>query len=282
MGGLKLFYRSVGKAKRGTLLALHGGPGGSYDYLYPLFDLAEAGYRVVIFDQSGGGKSEVPKDRALFTVEHFVAEVEGIRSELNLGRVHLYGHSWGGMLAQEYALKFQRNISSLILSGTTSSVPALEREMERVFRRMSKKAQDAVAKYEAAGDFDNPEYSKAVDEFNRKHQCRLDPWPLTLKFAFEHFSRPVGETMFGLNLVTVSGNMKYWEVTGRLSRIRVPTLVLCGEHDFLTPKLHQEIQRKIGGSKLVVLKGASHGAMWEKRRAYVGALRGFLSQISRQ
>jgi proline iminopeptidase len=277
IGGLRVFYRSVGDPNHGTLLGLHGGPGGSYDYLSPLFDLADSGYRVVLYDQSGGGKSEAPKSRATFTAEHFVEEVEGLRKVLRLGKVHLYGHSWGGMLAQAYALKHQRNLSSLILSGTTSSVPMLEEEARQVVRGLSKSAREAIAKYESADDFENPSYLAAIDEFNKKHQCRLDPWPETVKFAFEHFSKPVGETMFGLYSVDVTGNMRYWDVTERLETLKLPCLILCGSEDFLTPKLHKRIHSKIRGSRLVVFEGVSHASMWEARKEYVGTIRDFLA-----
>jgi len=279
VGGLRLFYRCAGEPTYRAVFCLHGGPGGSYDYLMPLLDLAEIRRRVVFYDQGGGGKSEVPKDRAYFTVERFVEEVEGVRRALKLGKVHLYGHSWGGMLAQAYALKYQRNLSSLILSGTTSSVPLLESEVGRTFLSLSADSRRKITEYESKGDFENPEYLKAIDEFNKKHQCRLDPWPETLKYSFEHFSKPVGETMFGLNLVKVTGNMRYWDVTERLKTLRVPCLILCGELDFLTPKLHRIIHSKIRGSKLVVLKGVSHASMWEARRAYVKAVGDFLARI---
>lgn len=279
VAGFSIYYRSEGEPARGTVLGLHGGPGGSYDYLVPLFALANHGYRVVLYDQSGSGKSEVPKDRSLFVVERFVEEVEGVRKALSLGKVHLYGHSWGGMLAQAYALKYQENLNSLLLSGTTSSVPMLEAEAGRIFQTLPANVRKAVTKYEALGDFQNPEYAAAVDVFNKKYQCLLDPWPETLKFSFSHFSLPVGETMFGPGLVTVSGNMRYWEVTDKLQSLRVPCLVICGDHDFLTQKLHRMIHQNIRGSKLVILKGASHGAMWDARDEYIKELRTFLDSL---
>jgi len=279
VGGLGVYYRSEGKPVKGTLLALHGAPEGSYDYLTPLFGLADRGYRVVLYDQSGGGKSEVPKDRSNYTMEHFVEEVEGVRSALGLGKVHLYGHSWGGMLAQGYALKHGKNLRSLTLSGTTSSVPMLESELERIFEKLPPKVKAAVNKYEPLGDYQNPEYVAAMDVFNRMYQCRLDPWPETLVYSFAHSSIPVGETMFGLNLVRVTGNMKYWDVTSQLRKLRLPCLVICGDHDFLTPKLHRELHKSIRGSKLVILKGVSHGSMWEAPGPYLQAIGNFLDSV---
>ena len=279
VGGFRIYYRSEGEPAKGTVLGLHGGPGGTYDYLTPLFDLASTGRRVVLYDQSGGGKSEPLKDPALYNVEHYVEEVEGVRKALKLRKVHLYGHSWGGMLAQAYALKYQSNLESLILSGTTSSIPLFVEEMKKVFETLPADVRKKIAKYESEGDFQNPKYLEAVDVFNHMHQALVDPWPETLKYSFEHFSLPVLNTMFGPNFVETSGNMRYWDVTDRLGTLNVPCLIIHGDRDFLTPKLHQLLHKKIRGSKLVTMKGVSHGSMWDARDAYIKHLADFLDSV---
>jgi len=279
VGGFRIYYRSEGEPSRGTVLGLHGGPGGSYDYLTPLFDLAKSGYQVVLYDQSGGGKSQRLKDPALYTIERYVEEVEGVRKGLELGTVHLYGHSWGGMLAQAYALKYQANIRSLVLSGTTSSIPLLVEEGRKVFETLPPDVRKAVTRYEDEGDFRNPNYLVAVEKFNHLHQAIIEPWPETLKFAFDSFSFSVADTMFGPHLVAVSGNMRYWDVTDKLGSLKVPCLIICGDRDFLTPRLHQLLQKKIRRSKLVIMKGVSHGSMWDARDAYIRHLATFLNSL---
>jgi len=277
--GLKIYFRSEGEADKGTLLCMHGGPGYTYDYLTPLFDLARFGYRVVIYDQAGSGKSGIPKDPARYTIESFVEDAEGVRRALGLKKIHLLGFSWGGMLAQAYALEYQRNLASLILSGTTPSVPLLKQEAARLFRALPADARETITKHEKTGEFDNPEYAKALEEFQRRHTLRVSPAPDPLTYSDEHLNREVGRVMFGPNLVEVTGNMRYWDVTERLGELRVPCLVMCGEHDFLSPKLHRVLHRKIRGSKLVILKGASHLSMWEKRDAYIKTVAGFLDSL---
>lgn len=278
--GLRIYYRAEGEPKKGTVLCLHGGPGFTYDYLAPLFDLAKHGYRVVIYDQGGGGKSEVPKNPTRYTIESFAAEAEGVRKALGLGKVHLLGFSWGGMLAQAYALDHQSNLSSLILSGTTPSIPLLEKEVTRLFRALPADARQKITKYEDVGDFQNPEYAKAIEEFQKRHQLRILPVPDPMQYSDEHASREVGRIMFGPNLVEVAGNMRYWDVTARLKGLKIPCLIICGEHDFLTPRLHRLMHQKIRGSKLVVLKGASHLSMWEVRGPYIKAIAGFLDSLA--
>ena len=261
---------------------MHGGPGYTYDYLVPLFDLAKHGYRVVIYEQAGSGKSSVPRDPARYTIESFVEDAEDVRKALGLGKTHLLGFSWGGMLAQAYALKYQRNLASLILSGTTPSIPLLEREGARLFETLPAGTREKITWHEEAGEFDNSEYLKALQEFQRRYTLRIHPIPDPMTYSDEHVNREVGRVMFGPNLVEVTGNMRYWDVTGRLNKLRIPCLVICGEHDFLTPKLHKVMHRKIGGSKLVIIKGASHLAMWETRGAYIKALASFLDSLRRE
>jgi len=277
--GFRIYYRSEGEPSRGTVLGLYGGPGSSYDMLTPLFDLAKAGYRVVLYDQSGGGKSQRLKDPALYSIERYVKEVEGVRKALKLGRVHLYGISWGGMLAQAYALKHQQNLQSLILSGTTSSIPIWMEEVERLFQALPADVRKAVTKYESEGDFQNPEYVAAVGKFYNLHMCLLEPMPETLKYVFENFSLPVVNTMMGPNLVSVSGSMRYWDVTDKLGTLKVPSLIICGDRDFLTPRLHELLHRKIRRSKLVIMEGVSHCSIWEARQAYIRHIADFLDSV---
>ncbi len=130
--GYKLFHKTFGEAQKGTILCLHGGPGGTHDYMLPLADLAHSGYRVVFYDQIGCGKSELPKNITLFSVERAVVEVEAMRQGLGLGKVNLIGSSWGGMLAIAYALKYQRNLKSIVTIGGLASVPLTTTEMERM------------------------------------------------------------------------------------------------------------------------------------------------------
>ncbi|MGA2200095.1 MAG: alpha/beta fold hydrolase, partial [Nitrososphaerales archaeon] len=131
--GYNLFYKVFTPATvRATIVCLHGGPGATHDYLLAMRDLAKFGYKVVFYDQLGCGNSEMPKDPALFTVERGVEELEAFRHEMGLGKVHLMGSSYGGMLALAYAVKYQRNLRSLITTGGLGSVPLTISEMQRL------------------------------------------------------------------------------------------------------------------------------------------------------
>jgi len=278
--GFNLFYKVIGEPTMGTILCLHGGPGGTHDYMLPLADLAQRGYRVVFYDQLGCGKSELPKNVTLFTVERAVEEVEGIRRALGLGKVILLGSSWGGMLAIAYALKYQKNLKSIVTIGGLASVPLTTAEMDRMKRELPAEIVEILTRYEQEGDFENPEYLKAVQVFYRQHLCRLPEWPKELLYTMEHTSRPVYHTMNGPNEFTTIGNIRYWDATSQLHKIRVPTLVMGGRYDEVSPKVARSIHKGIKRSKLVTFRNSSHLPFWEEREKFMGVVRRFLDNVS--
>ena len=274
--GFDLFYRQFGEPVRGDVLGLHGGPGMTHDYLLSLADLAEHGYRVTLYDQLGCGKSQVPKDLALFVPEHYVEEVDAFRKEMKLGRPHVVGSSWGGMLAIAYALKYQRNMSTLTTVGGLHSVPLTVREMQRMKKKLPAGVQATMAKYESLGEYENPEYADAVMVYYKKHLCRLDPWPDELSYSMKHVSKPVYGTMNGPNEFTITGNIRYWDVTSQLRTIRVPTLVLGGKYDEVSPVVAREIHKHVKGSELTIFPKSSHLSFWEERDAFMKRVLRFL------
>ena len=277
--GFNLFYRTYGRPTKGTVLCLHGGPGATHDYLLSLEDLAQFGYRVVLIDQLGCGKSDRPRGTGLYTIAHNVEEVEGVRRALRLGTVHLMGSSYGGALAIATALKYQRNLRSLIVTGGLASVPLTVREMRRLVNRLPPKVQETIAKYEALEDYRNPKYLAAVDVFYRRYVCRLPVWPREVTYSFEHLSGPVYFTMNGPNEFTIIGTIKDWDVTDQLPTIHVPTLITVGRYDEVTPRVAESIHRGITGSKLVRFEKSAHLAMWEERSHYIEVLRNFLDGV---
>jgi len=277
--GFNLFYRTYGKPTKGTVLCLHGGPGATHDYLLSLEDLAQFGYRVVLIYQLGCGKSEQPRGTSLYTIAHNVEEVEGVRTSLRLGKIHLMGSSYGGALAIATALKYQRNLRSLIVTGGLASVPLTVREMRRLVNQLPLKVRATLAKFEAREDYRNPKYLAAVDVFYRRYVCRLPVWPREVTYSFEHISGPVYFTMNGPNEFTIIGTIKDWDVTDQLPTIRIPALVTVGRYDEVTPRVAESIHRGIQGSKLVRFEKSAHLAMWEERSHYIEVLRDFLDGV---
>lgn len=276
--GFEIFYKQFGRPKKGEILFLHGGPGATHDYLLPMADLSEHGYRVTFYDQLGCGRSQVPKDASLFVPERYVEEVEAFRKTLELGRPHVIGSSWGGMLAIAYALKYQRNMRSLTTVGGLHNVPLCTREMQRMKRQLPEGVQRQLERYEAAGDYENPEYVKAAMVFYRKHICRLEKWPPELTYTLDHMSKPVYGTMNGPNEFTIIGNTRYWDVTSQLHKIRVPTLILTGKYDEVSPIVGRDMHSHIKGSEFTIFPKSSHLAFWEEREAFMKRVLRFLGK----
>ena len=276
--GFDLFYRQFGDPAKGEILCLHGGPGATHDYMLSIADLADHGYRVTFYDQLGCGRSQVPKNTALFVPERYVEEVEEFRKSLRLGRPHIIGSSWGGMLAIAYALKYQRNMTTMTTVGGLHSVPLTVKEMERMKRGLPVDARETLAKYEAKGEYENPEYLKAVMVFYNKHLCRLSPWPPEVAYSLDHISRPVYGTMNGPNEFTIIGNTRYWDVTPRLKTIKIPALVLGGRYDEVSPTVAREIHKHIRGSELTTFPKSSHLPFWEERDSFMKRVLRFLGK----
>jgi proline iminopeptidase len=276
--GFDLFYRQFGEPEKGEILCLHGGPGATHDYLLSIADLATHGYRVTFYDQLGCGRSQVPKDVALFVPERYVEEVESFRRKMRLGKLHVIGSSWGGMLAIAYALKYQRNMATMTTVGGLHSVPLTIREMERMKRGLPKDVQQTLAKYEAEGDYENPNYLNAVRVFYRKHLCRMTPWPEELTHSLDNTSKPVYGTMNGPNEFTIIGNTRYWDVADQLKTIKIPTLVLGGRYDEVSPVVAREIHKYIRGSELTIFPNSSHLPFWEERESFMKRVLRFLAK----
>ena len=136
--GEMIYYMIVGRGA--PLMIVHGGPGASHDYFLPyLLPLARHN-ELVFIDERGSGRSQKLADPSGYTVENMVEDVEAVRQALNLGKITLLGHSYGGVLAQAYALKYQKNLTHLILCSTFPSTSQMNQVLARAGQRASRRA----------------------------------------------------------------------------------------------------------------------------------------------
>jgi L-proline amide hydrolase len=281
--GYKTWYRVVGDGEdegKFPVLLLHGGPGGTHDYLESLEAIAETGRRAIFYDQLGCGKSD-RADESLWTVETYVEEVGAVRDELALDRVHVFGHSWGGMLGMEYALTQPDGLESLIVAHSPSSVPQWVSEANRLRAALPPDVQATLKKHEEAGTTSDPEYEQACLVFYKRHVCRLDEWPdyvqRSFKFLEEHGE--VYRYMNGPSEFHVVGTIKDWDITDRLGEIRVPTMVITGEHDEATPEINRTVSGAIPGSESVIYAGGSHLSHAEDPEGYLRVIDDFWMRV---
>ncbi len=269
--GFSIYYRSFGRPDKGTVLVLAGGPFGTHDMVLPLADLVQFGYRVVMYDYLGCGRSDRPKGAEHYTQSRAVDEVEGLRRVLRLGRVHLLGISYGGELALDVALRRPKSLRSLVVSSASPSKSLKSSEWNRVFSRMPKGVRDTIERYEDKGDVRNPEYLTALDVWTRRHICRLRVLPYDAWYSLGHWSEPCE----GL-----PSRLEGWDITDRLPEITLPCLVTVGEYDPITPNCARAIHRGIRGSKLITFEDCSHTALWEDRARFIGVVRDFLDGVT--
>ena len=282
--GHRVWTRRVGMASHGErlpIVLLHGGPGVPSDYLEPLEALAADGREVIRYDQLGCGRSDRPDDPSLLKVERFVAELARVREALGLERIHLYGQSWGGMLALEVALAKAEGIASLILSNAPASMPLWVAETTRLRQELPAEVQAVLTAHEQAGTTDSPAYQEAMQVFYRRHVCRIAPWPDCLLRSFEAMEADprVYHAMCGPSEFHITGSLRHWDVSDRLGEIRQPTLVIGGRHDEATPAITEALHRGIRGSEWVVLDACSHLSHLEEPDRYRQVLATFLDRV---
>lgn len=284
--GVLIYYTALGHGA--PLLIVHGGPGASHDYFLPyLLPLARHN-RVIFIDERGSGRSQKLEDASQYTVEEMVEDVEDVRRALKLGQMTLLGHSYGGVLAQAYALKYQRNLTHLILCSTFPST----REMNQVFARMKNKMapelRERIESQEQAGLFGHgPDYEKnrytndymsaAWGEGYFPYLYQNRPDPNYDPVASGVISWDLYREMWGSDgEFVIDGNLKSVEYVDRLHTIKKPTLIIVGDHDECDPSLSQEMHEKIAGSRLVVLPKSGHMTFVDQPGLFVHAIDSFL------
>ena len=274
----RVWYRSVGEGGI-PLLCLHGGPGMTHNYIDPLEDLGDR-RRVIFYDQLGCGRSDRPDDTSLWTVPHFVREVEAVRSGLGLDRLHLFGSSWGGQLAMQYILDYRpESVVSLVMAGSPASMPRWVEGCMQLLAELPDDVRNVIEEHEKNGFTSCPEYLGAVAVFYQRHLCRLQPWPAGLERSFDEMSSVVYETMNGPSEFTVTGRFRDWDVFDRLAEIRQPTLVTGGRYDEIRPDHLEDIHNAIAGSKLVIFENSSHTPFHEERELYMRTVNDFLEGV---
>jgi len=282
--GGRVWYRAVapdsGAGDATPLLCLHGGPGFTHYYLEALEALAGR-RRVIFYDQLGCGRADRPDDVSLWTVDRFVEELAQVRSALGLDRLHLFGSSWGGMLAMQYVLDRQPELESLTLCGSPASMIRWVADCEELLAAEPEATRKTIREHEAADLTACPEYQAAILGFYRKHVCRLDPWPAGFERSFAEAGYQVYNTMNGPSEFTVTGTLKTWDIMDRLPEITVPTLLIGGRYDECTPGHMAEMHRRIAGSELVTIEDASHLCFAEQPEAFNRAVNDFWDRTGR-
>ena len=282
-GVFKVWTKRFGSHPRIRLLLLHGGPGATHEYFEALERfLGAEGVEFIYYDQLGSAYSDQPKDESLWTTERFVDEVEQVRQALGLdkGNFYLLGHSWGGILAVEYALAHQEHLKGLVVSNMMMSIPEYNRYANEVLAKQMDRAVVAeIRAIEKSGRFDSPRYMELLQpHFYAKHICRLEEWPDAVVRAFDTLNKQVYVLMQGPSEFGASGRLEKWDRTADLGRITVPTLVVGATHDTMDPEHMRRVAAGVRHGSFLLCPQGSHMAMWDDQRTYAAGLVRFLKE----
>ena len=282
-GKFHVWTKRFGYNPRIKVLLLHGGPGGTHEFFESFENfLPKEGIEFIYYDQLESAYSDQPNDSSLWTPEHFVEEVEQVRQALGLDKDNFYllGHSWGGILAMEYALKYQDHLKGLIISNMMASMPEYEKYNGVLRSKMRKTLVDSLQGYEAKGLYEDPVYeSLMINEYYNQHLCRVVPWPEPVVRGFKHLSKGIYVTMQGPSEFKTGGRLITWDRSKDLSKIKVPTLTIGGEFDTMDPKYMEWMSKQVQHGSYVYCPQGSHCDMWDDQEHYFPGLIKFLQDV---
>jgi proline iminopeptidase len=288
-GEYQVWVKRVGNNPDLRMLLLHGGPGATHEYLEACDSyLPAAGVEYYYYDQLGSGLSDQPDEPSLWELDRFVEEVEQVRRALGLSRDNfvLYGQSWGGILAIEYALKYQQHLRGLVISNMMSSVPAYNAYAEQVLMpEMDQTALAEIKALEASGDTDNPRYLELLLEQHYVHHVLRMPvadWPDPAQRGFAHINPAIYVSMQGPSELGISADAKLaaWERTDDLPLIEVPALVIGARYDTMDPAHMEMMARSLPKGRYLHCPNGSHLAMYDDQAVYFAGLTDFLRDLA--
>jgi proline iminopeptidase len=279
-GQHQVWVKRVGNNPDLKVLLLHGGPGSTHEYLEACDSfLPAAGIEYYYYDQLGSGFSDQPEDPSLWEVSRFVDEVEQVRRALGLGPDNfvLYGHSWGGILAIEYALKYQQHLRGLVISNMAASADSFVKHVSKLRAQFPADVRAKLEFYENANKTDDPEYQRLLfDKVYKIFICRLDPWPDPVLRSLGGWNQHVYRVLQGRNEFEATGRMKGWNRWDDLPKIKVRTLTMGARYDEMDPEDMRKMGSLIPHGQAWISETGSHFAMYDDQRNYFEALLGFL------
>jgi proline iminopeptidase len=285
-GEFKIWTKRVGNNPRIKVLLLHGGPGATHEYLEScdsFFPSTEIEY--YYYDQLGSYYSDQPQDDTLWEIDRFVEEIEQVRKALKLDKsnFYLFGQSWGGVLAVEYALKYQDNLKGLIISNMMMSCPEYGKyAKEELGPKMPPEVLSEILEMEGKDDFDNPRYMELlIPNYYVEHILRIpyEEWPDPVNRTFKHLNQEVYISMQGPSEFGIRGKLEKWDRTQDLDKINIPTLVIGATYDTMDPKHMEWVASQIKHGQFLLCPNGSHFALYDDQETYFSGLIKFIKDV---
>jgi proline iminopeptidase len=285
-GEFKIWTKRIGNNPKAKVLLLNGGPGCTHEYFECLESFFPAeGIEFIYYDQLGCGNSDNPNDTSMWDLPRFVEEVEQVRTALNLNKDNFYllGHSWGGILGIEYALKYQQNLKALIVSNMMSSCPEYGKYADDVLaKQMPPAVLDSIRTIEAKGDFSNPRYmALLMPHFYAQHICRfpVGQFPDPVNRALNKINQSLYVTMQGPSEFGIAGKLEKWDRTADLKNIQVPTLTIGGKYDTMDPAYMEMMSKQLPKGSYLYCANGSHFSMYDDQQTYMKGLIKFIKSV---
>ena len=285
IGEFKVWTKRFGNNPKIKILLLHGGPAMTHEYMecFETFFQRE-GFEFYEYDQLGSYYSDQPKDSSLWITERFVEEVEQVRKAIGADKDNFYvlGNSWGGILAMEYALKYQKNIKGLLVANMVASAPEYGKYADEVLAKQIKPEILAeIRALETKKDFNNPRYMELlIPNFYKKHLCRLKEWPDGLNRASKHVNGEIYTLMQGPSEFGISGRLAKWDIKNRLHEITVPTLMIGAKYDTMDPRAMEEQSKLVKKGRYLYCPNGSHLAMWDDQKVFMDGVIKFINDVN--
>jgi proline iminopeptidase len=275
--GGNIWYSISGAGKGIPVVLLHGGPGGSSFCLKPFEELGND-RQIIRYDQLGGGKSDAVTDTTMFTIKHFVLELDALRKSLKINKWNVLGHSWGTILAIEYYRAFPDRVASLTFASACFDIPAYANRAKQLLKTLPDSLQQAVYKAENSGNYQDPLYQTAINRFTELYLVRK-PIQADIDSTLATYNYSIYNYMQGPSEFTITGTLKNYDATSYLSQIKVPALFTVGEFDEVGPELVKNFADKVQGSQYVVFPNSAHITMWDTRNENIKVIRDFLLSV---
>jgi proline iminopeptidase len=286
-GKYKVWTKRIGNNPTIKILLLHGGPAMTHEY-FESFDsfLPKEGIEYYYYDQLGSYYSDQPTDSSLWTTERFVEEVEDVRKGLGLDSTNFFllGSSWGGILAMEYALKYQQNLKGLLISNMMASAPEYGKYSEEVLaKQMNPSVLAEVRALEAKKDFTNPRYMELLLlNLYSLHLCRfpIEDWPEPVNRSMKHANNTIYVMMQGPSEFGISGRLEKWDRSNDLPSIKIPTLTIGAKHDTMDPEHIKWMSTQVANGRFLFCPNGSHLSMWDDQEHYFPGVIQFVKDVN--
>lgn len=264
------------------ILLLHGGPGMTHEYLEPFSEYTKKHPKVEIiyYEQLGSYFSDQPDDPSLWTIPRFIDEIEEVRKAWHLDQFYLYGQSFGGLFALEYAAsQYGHHLKAVIDSNMVDSYQDYAKYINQYRETMNTENVKYMKEIERKEDYNDEHYGELLQKLYERCICRIKPWPDAVQRTFDHLNKQVYVTLQGPTEFNITGLCKNWSIRDRLKKITVPTLVLGAKYDSMNPEDIKKTAERLPKGEAYICPNGSHFSIFDDQKNYFNAINKFIEKV---